>query len=156
LNPLARTIVETKLARIMQRPVLKNPSKKYHLNGCCIPAARRLFVTVDGKFKVCERLPENAPTIGNVFDGVDINKVKRIYVNEYANEAIKECSHCWAIQMCGMCYVHSFTNKVKGDNYRLNNCENERSSIENQLKKTCEYLEFDTDSLNHLYEIEIT
>ncbi|MGM0470176.1 MAG: radical SAM protein [Promethearchaeati archaeon] len=156
LNPMARVITETKLARFMQRPLFKNPLKKYHLNGCCIPATRRLFVTVDGKFKVCERLPENAPIIGNVFRGVDMKKVKKIYVNEYANEVIKECSHCWAIQMCDMCYVHLFMDKKIGNNHKLNNCHITRSSTEDQLKKICEYLEFDKNSLNHLYEIEIT
>lgn len=36
-EPLAKSTIELKLGRFLQRPVFKKPVDKYFLNGCCLP-----------------------------------------------------------------------------------------------------------------------
>ncbi|MGN1034628.1 MAG: hypothetical protein ACI4PK_03470 [Oscillospiraceae bacterium] len=51
--------------------------------SCCVPGSRRLYVNVDGKFFVCERIG-NSPDIGNVFDGLNMEKISEYYVDNFA------------------------------------------------------------------------
>ncbi len=47
-----------------------------HMNGCCIPGQRRVFVQVNGDMHACERVGDKYP-LGNVHKGgLDMKKVK--------------------------------------------------------------------------------
>ena len=106
-HPIASSILNKQLVRIVKRPVYKNPLETYCLNGCCIPGSRKLFVSVDGTLSVCERV-ESVCAIGSVEDGVNFDMLEKTYIKEYADKSIPNCSTCWALQMCSICYVHSF------------------------------------------------
>lgn len=53
-NPLiSRDSMDKELAYIHKRLLVDKPIKSYSMNGCCVPGARRLYVTVNGDFKIC-------------------------------------------------------------------------------------------------------
>ena len=45
-SALVNSTIEPSLNMFMQRPLYKEPEKSINLNGCCVPGARRLYVTV--------------------------------------------------------------------------------------------------------------
>ena len=78
-------------------------------NGCCNPGNRRLYITTEGKFHVCERIGES-PAIGDVDHGLDVESIKKYYIDEYAQASLPDCSNCWAAQLCSLCFA-SFYNE---------------------------------------------
>lgn len=140
---------------IHKRAIYDEPVDGYPLQGCCVPGARRLHISVDGDYTVCERV-DNAPILGNVQAGVDINLVKERYLKDYMLDSLENCSKCWAARLCRICFVDCF-NKEKEYDSRLKkaNCENERAAQEMQLIRYHQVLEDDPESLNHLNDIFI-
>ena len=74
--------------------------------GACQPG-RRLAVSTDGKFHVCERINELFP-IGDVETGVDFEKCRDLYVRYYAS--LPDCDRCWARPVCGTCMANNCRN----------------------------------------------
>lgn len=97
-------IVTDKLVRIHNRRQTQEPCKDLRRNGCCIPGNRRVYVKTDGKFLLCEKTGD-APDIGNVFEGADLEKIKKYYIEEYDEKSITRCNECWARNLCGLCYA---------------------------------------------------
>ena len=44
--------VDKAMMIIHKRLLSEKPVKKYGMNGCCVPGERRIYVTVDGNFKM--------------------------------------------------------------------------------------------------------
>ena len=97
-------IVTDKLVRIHNRRQTQEPCKDLRRNGCCIPGNRRVYVKTDGKFLLCEKTGD-APDIGNVFEGADLEKIKKYYIEEYDEKSLTRCNECWARNLCGLCYA---------------------------------------------------
>lgn len=74
-------------------------------NGICIPGLRRLFVTVDGRFGLCEKMEEKW-LIGNVFDGFNKDAIAEL-INTYVTISSDMCTKCWAVRLCDCCYIHA-------------------------------------------------
>lgn len=74
-----------------------------YLHGNCIPGQRRIYVTVGGDFKVCEKVGK-APNLGNYKTGYDFDKIYKLYVEDYAKHFQEICNDCWARPMCSICY----------------------------------------------------
>ena len=148
--PLIAGIVETPLARLFQRPVYTKPVSNYHLNGCCIPGARKLYVTAKGNYYLCERMPTAARTIGNVFSGIDRGTIREIYVDGYAKASIADCSCCWAIQLCRICYALCSNSEGVDISRKRLECAVERKALEHALEFYCELLELDSRGLDFL------
>ena len=153
-HPIASNFIEKKLANLVQRRIMTTPLGRYNLNGCCIPASRKLFVSQDGAFSICERIGV-APEIGNVFTGININKVKNFYVKKYEKESLKFCSECWALQLCEICYIHTF-HKGQIDLHMKNRfCSAQRHFASKILELYCFLLEINKDGLNYLTDWRI-
>jgi len=96
----------------------------YWPNGICIPGMRSVFVSSDGSFYPCEKIYDyNRMTIGNVFDGLDYEKIGD-YVDQYSKNALQDCKNCWLFRLCGVCFISYF------DDEGSNICEENR-------KKSC-------------------
>lgn len=142
------------LVKIHKRNIFTEPVEEYPLNGCCIPASRRLYVTAKGDFHLCERVA-GAPSIGNVITGVDFQKLKSVFIDAYAAASIKYCSDCWAIRVCGMCYTESFSDGRLDMNSKNLHCFLLRSSLEDSLINYHEYMERAPEKLLFLNDIVI-
>ena len=117
------------LSFIHNRSILREPNDVYFFNGCCVPGSRRLYIDTKGDFYICERIGEY-PSIGNIFNGIDFKSLKENYINGYEEKSLKECSKCWAIRLCGVCYCGSYNKN--GFNLESKNmiCESNRAASE--------------------------
>jgi len=148
-HPIAYNLIEKELANLYQRQTMTAPRGKYHLNGCCLPAVRKLFVSVNGTYLLCERMGV-APKIGNVFTGIDVECVNKIYVKEYEKESLPFCSECWALQICKICYVHAFNNGQIDLRRKNEYCLGQRQMTLEYLRLYCSLLEINESGLEHL------
>jgi len=148
-NPLAKTIVDRELVRLVKRPLFDKPLNKIHLNGCCIPASRKLFVTVSGTLRLCERVCD-APEVGHVKDGVILDTIKRVYLEEYSKKSIENCSQCWIARLCDICYAQVFTDFIFDPVRKKELCDHKRRSFENKLVFLCSLMEKDRNGLEYL------
>ncbi len=142
------------LLKIHKRGLSDTPMTKYYFNGCCIPGGRRLYVTVDGEYHVCERIGE-APNIGNVHDGIDIPKIQEKYIDEYINKSRQFCQNCWAAHLCGICYASCYDENGLDMDTKKIRCISERFGIENQLIQYHEVLENNPKLLEPLNDMKM-
>lgn len=131
---------------IHKRLLSEYPVKAYGLNGCCVPGQRRIYVTVDGDFLLCEKVG-NIPNIGNVNKGFDIDRIRSLYVEEFINNAKEYCKNCWAVNLCSMCYVNCYDKEGPHFEYRHESCRSERLYLENNLIRYHTILEENPDVL---------
>lgn len=154
-HPIAAGQIEKELVHLWKRPVHANPTQEYFLNGCCVPAVRKHYVAVDGTFILCERIGL-APAIGDIDTGINVDAIKAYYVDEYAKQSLHECTECWAVQLCGICYIHSYQ-KGKFNIQRKNiNCTLMRASMDKFLSLYCRLLEINCNGLEYLSEMTIS
>lgn len=146
--------IVSELLKIHNRPLYEKPIEYYRFNGCCIPGQRRLYVNAKGKFYVCERVG-NAPSIGDVYTGIDVEKTKRIYVNEYMNSSIEDCKHCWLINMCGVCYAGCYGENGFSINEKKELCKHSRFSAEQALSYYHFLINEDPQKLEAISKIQI-
>jgi uncharacterized protein len=76
------------------------------LTGTCFPGGRKFFIGVNGSIHICEGISPNF-SIGNVFDGINYDEVRRI-LKQY-NEGIikKQCWKCEVWFLCDTCFAPS-------------------------------------------------
>ncbi|MBE3141258.1 MAG: radical SAM protein, partial [Thermoplasmata archaeon] len=152
-NPLAKLIVDKSLAHIMKRPLLQKNFEKLHLNGCCLPGSRKVYVLSDGILTLCERVGD-APPIGDIENGANFDTLDKIYLDEYAQKSIRYCSHCWMARLCDICYAHVFTDNSYDPQKKMKRCEPTRRLVEERLIFLSRLLERDYRGLDYLYEYE--
>ena len=139
--------------RIHNRLLLSQPYTMIRRNACCTPGGRRIYVDVDGNLKACERVG-NAPNIGNVFSGVSIETIKKVYLEDYEKKIMENCSHCWAANLCGLCYTTGFGKGGLDIQRRKKTCESHRVLVKNNLMKYHEVLEHSPDKMKIIAQAE--
>lgn len=125
-------VADKGLAIIHKRLLSDKPVKNYGMNGCCVPGERRIYVTVNGEFLICEKVG-NIPSIGNVNEGFYKERIRKLYIHDFIQEAKKFCAECWAVNLCSMCYVNCFDEIGTHFAYRHDSCRSERLYLENNL-----------------------
>jgi uncharacterized protein len=70
--------------------------------GSCVPGDK-IYVTADGKYHVCERVPHDMP-IGNADSGLDFHAIAEL-ISTYNKSICTACSHCNITKLCGVCYA---------------------------------------------------
>ena len=144
-----------RLLKIHNRRIEDTPFELHGFNSCCIPAARRLFISTSGDLRVCERVGIS-PTIGNIMDGgVDVEKVRKSYIDEYNERSIEDCKNCWAINLCGICYAMCYDENGCNAEMKREECWKERRSIKKNLQEYYEFKEKNPAYITSLDEIEV-
>lgn len=146
---LTRASIMSDLDAIQNRRLSDTPIDIHGFNGCCVPGARRVYVTTEGKYRICEKIGKS-PFIGDVYNGIDIEKIRDMYVNKYKAEAEKYCKDCWAINMCGKCYVDCYDSDKENFKHRHRNCEACRTSLEKRLALYMSIYEHNPELINEL------
>lgn len=147
--------VEDLLTRIHKRGIYKDAIDRFPLNGCCVPGSRKIYVTTKGDFNLCERV-SGAPSIGNVYTGIDFQRIKSTFVDEYSSAAREHCLSCWAINFCSVCYENCYTDNKLDMDKKNTECEYARYNI---LKKLVHYhrcIEENAQGLQYLDDIIIS
>ena len=70
-------------------------------SATCLPG-RKLAITPDGKFHVCERINDRFP-IGDIENGFDTQRALNL-VNTYF-ASLPNCNECWARHFCNICFA---------------------------------------------------
>ncbi len=84
----------------------KRPSF-FPYTAACVPGDK-IYVTVDGKFHICERVPHDMP-IGNVDDGLNYEAIKDL-VELYNKKVCGSCAACSITKLCGLCFSNVRSN----------------------------------------------
>lgn len=146
--------LEKGLLSIHNRILAKTPIQKYQLNGCCYPGSRRLYVSVDGNFSICERIGK-APILGNVFEGIKKEELLNEYHRKYIENSIGQCAECWAINLCEICFMECY-DQMGFDLEKKNiACGRMKRSIERNLKAYFSILEDRPEIIEKLNTISV-
>lgn len=149
-NLFSEDYIKKPFLQIHKRRISDTPIKNYGFLGCCVPGARKAFITTTGDILPCERIG-TVPPVGNVFDGFNIKHIKKYYVDEFIKESIKVCGECWAINICSNCYMDCFDKNGKIDfSYKNRLCRSTRKQIHYDLICYHELLEKDPELINKL------
>lgn len=127
-------LFEEPLETIYKRVMTSGRVKRTHYTGSCQPG-RRLAVSTDGKFHICERINEQFP-IGDVEKGVDWDQCRAVMERYY--QTLPDCDHCWARALCTSCIAHN-CEKTGFDFGRR--CNHIRIELAHKLRTLCALLE---------------
>ncbi len=152
---IAHENVIKELALIHKRLLFDKPMSCYYLNGCCVPGGRRVYVTTSGDYLICEKMGPS-PSIGNVNTGLDISRIKEYYVDKFCEEAKKYCKDCWAVHLCGMCYMNCFDENGLNFKYRHSKCIMNRLYMQKNLELYHEILENNPQVLQEVDKYDFT
>jgi len=144
------------LLDIHKRIIMNQPYEVYPFNACCYPGARRLYISTEGNFYICERIG-TSPDIGNVFDGVNINNIRKYYLFDYSNRMSEKCNLCWAKRMCKICYAKCFDDSglTPKETIIEGLCNQMRNYVESELVLYHNILESSPEKLDYLNKIVI-
>lgn len=142
-------LLEQKFLKINKRLVFDGIMDYICLNGCCMPGQRRLYVTVDGKFRACERVG-NSPFIGDLENGLYMDTIEKEYLFGYAEKSYEKCSKCWLGRLCDVCYAHCFDDDGLNIEKKNKECYERLQSFKNALIMYFEFLEIDPHMFDFL------
>lgn len=151
---VSKDAIDNGLYRIYNMPIVEEPSEIITMNGCCLPGNRRLYVTVDGNFKMCERVGL-APFIGNINEGINIDTIKNEYLDNYAKLSNEDCTTCWAARLCSVCYSYCYKSGEFSIKDKRKECENVKWETWNNLACYYDTLGKNPEKLKHLEEMEV-
>lgn len=155
LSSIMKDYMDKELTLIHKRRLSENPMSYYYLNGCCIPGARRIYVTTKGDYNICEKMGP-APKIGNIYDGLNVDVIKEKYIDEFSKKIMPYCGDCWAIHLCPLCYVNAFDEEGAKPEYRHIFCDAHRVLLEESLIIYHEIYEKHPEQLEYLNNIDIS
>lgn len=142
----AKSLYEKDFSDFYHRPKTLLGDEMYP-NGCCIPSAQRLFVTVDGKFHICEKIDNSYP-IGDIETGVDHQSVERFF--DTYSELSQDCMNCWACRVCSLCFFNFISGGTFSAEHRTSECNYLKRRWDRLLRDYYTLLEHDEHALDHL------
>jgi len=149
------TIEKTQIFKILYN-LSRQPTKKLHEYvkplGSCHIGMRRVFVTTNGDFHICERANYNY-NIGCLEKGFDYERIAYYY--RKLEEVLTDCKDCWAINLCERCWVaignlDEFTGQKKEKFCIMN-----KKNIEKAFKLYVQLLREDPDCLKVFKDVTI-
>lgn len=153
-NIFTEKILKDSYLPIRKRSIFDIVMDNIRMNGCCVPGQRKIYVTVDGKLKICERVG-NIPVLGDIDNGIDVEKAKKIFIEEYSKYSMKTCSTCWYARLCPICYCGCYTNGKFDLTKKAAMCEEKKASCIRSLSAYFELLEVDEHALDYLDSITL-
>lgn len=145
--------IETSLAHIHNRILYEKPMNLNFYNGCCVPGQRRLYLTTKGEYKICERVG-NAPNIGNVNAGLDFSAIRKYYLSDYEKASISDCSNCWAIHLCDICYASCYDENGIDILKKRSLCKDVRERYKMWLTQYYEVLETSPERIEEIAKMQ--
>lgn len=151
-NHYEKILLRPTLVKTHYRNLSNTPIDTMAINGCCIPGERKLYVTVDGNFKICEKMGDSK-FIGNVHEGLKLDVI-RGYLDEYSKKSESKCDKCWAVHLCSMCYISCFDENGIDLKKKSLACYKMRSDSINNLIEYYQILEDNPVILEEFIEME--
>lgn len=112
--------------------------------GTCFPGGTRVFVAVDGSLHICEKISEHF-SIGDVFNGFNIEKIKTILESWHHEIQQRECWHCECATLCTFC----FANRSAENQFVLSatECHKLKTISKNLLKDYLSFMEGEDEKI---------
>ncbi len=152
---VVREIAIQALLRFFRSSTYDYPEFTMELNGCCMPGVRKLYVTVDGTIRLCERISNDTPALGHIDKPLDAVRLKKIFVNSYSKESLDDCSKCWLNKLCWICYVDTYSDEKFDLKKKRYSCNQMRSGAIENMAFYVELLDIDSEGLNFLNQISM-
>jgi uncharacterized protein len=124
--------INKSMAKLHLRPIFPGYRQTFFPNGCCLPGVRKIYVQVDGTYRVCESA-HGVPPIGSIEKGVGLPQIKRI-IDEYCQMSFQDCKDCWAISICTLCFSSAYESGKFNINKKRKNCYNTKNILKQNLK----------------------
>ena len=117
------------------------PEKMVFLNHC-VPGTRRTFVSAEGNYFTCERVaPCREQIIGNVKDGVCLEKVMAL-LDKWSQANRDQCRYCWCLPLCGVgCLATVGNDGILRPDDKKKACAQHRQTMHFVLIDYCSVLE---------------
>lgn len=107
-----------------------------HHAGPCTVGVRKTFVDVQGNIYPCEKVGEvPAMRLGNVFEGFDLERVKRLTNIGALSEP--ECKECWALHHCTICLCRCIDKDVMSREAKLRHCAESKAEALTKMRDLC-------------------
>lgn len=115
---------------------------RYCILSTCIPGVNRIYVSTDGRYFPCERLPElDGLRIGDVNTGVDAKAVYQL-LHDWVELGKDECRSCWCLSMCQVgCWREGFDGETITAEEKRIACQSHRRDMSRLLIDYCTVLE---------------
>ncbi len=120
-------------------------------NGICVPCIRKIFVSTNGGFYVCEKM-DHYQDIGNVNEGVNIDSVVAL-LNDYYADVVSTCSDCWMRNFCRMCFVDCVENNTLSFSKKRRLCAGNRKLFKSIMEMYLEIDELNPKAMDKLMEV---
>lgn len=133
------SVFDRSYARLHHRPTAKPDSASFFPNGCCIPGVTKIYVDVDGAYKICER-SHGTPDIGSVDDGVRLDRVREV-IEDYCDGSIADCRTCEVVSLCNACFANAFVKGRFDISMKRQWCETARPALKRRLREYAELVE---------------
>lgn len=133
-------LAKLSISQAQVRNIFNKPLKVISEGGCCLPGEKKIYVTVDGDFKVCERIG-NTQKIGTVENGLDFDAIYKFYIEEFDRKNKNTCSNCWLVHNCSVCYAQCMNSKGIDIDVQNKACSDARRIFKNQMIEYYEILE---------------
>jgi len=131
-SQIEASVFDRAYARLHHRAMAKPDAASFFPNGCCIPGVTKIYVDVDGAYKICER-SHGTPDIGSVDEGVRLDRVKEV-IEDYCDGSIADCGNCEVVSLCNACFANAFVNGRFDISMKRKWCETARPSLKRRLR----------------------
>jgi uncharacterized protein len=146
-----RALIEQDMTRLCRRG-FSTMNGSVHPNGICLPGARRVFVSVDGGYYPCERVLGEDFRIGDVENGVQPERVKRL-VEDYMRLSAPDCFNCWAVRLCRMCFSMARKGGNMDRDRKRTQCDAERGNMHQALVTYMKIVEKNPNSFDFVKDM---
>lgn len=147
VNGFVNSFFEKGMMILYKRPMV-NLDGVIHLTGMCTPGVRRLFVSPEGKFHICEKLGCLFP-IGDVESGFDFDRILSL-LNRFVSISQKDCTECWAMRLCSTCFYHAKENNQLSKKRKRESCPVEKNHLRSLLVTYCSIREENPQAFSFL------
>lgn len=88
--------------------------------------------------------------------GIDTQKVNKLYLENYESKSILDCSNCWAVNLCDICYAHCYDENGLNMDVKRQLCPEIKDRSSMWLEYYHELLETQPSKIEEISHIEIS
>lgn len=123
-------LIGQEFIRLIDRVKFSSGIQFYRKGGCCVPG-EKIYVYQDGRYGICEKVCCENIDLGNVYTGLDLNKIVKQMKN-YDETVYKKCKDCPVSNICDLCFVN--LNSSGELNLEENFCEKRKKYFESMFR----------------------
>lgn len=123
-------LVGQEFLHIMDRVKFSSSIQFYRKNGSCVPG-EKIYVYQNGKYGICEKVCHDNIDLGNVYTGLDLDKIVT-QMKKFDDIVYQKCCNCEISSICNLCYVN--LNNLGELNLQDDFCERRKKYFESIFK----------------------